>query len=418
MKVLSHFKLRTKLMLLVGLAILAVIVTIAAAASLMERRMFADRVDKLRAVVQSAVSIAQSLENRVVAHQLTREQAFALLRDDIHAIRFDRGDGYVAVQTLDNIMVFHGTAQALEGKPSPMKNADGKLVADVLNDASPKADEGTITYMLPKQGQTEPREKVAYLARFAPWDQVFEAAAFVDDINDAFDAVLLRLSLIGGGIVAITLLAAWLIERDISVSLGALKVVMERLAKGDLTTAVGGVDRRDEAGSMAVTVQVFKDSMVTAERLRGEHEKIKLQAAADQKAALNRLADGFESQVGRLIGMLSSSSTELEATAQSMTGTAGRSNEQAAAVAAAAEQASAGMQTIASAAEELTASIGEIGRQVAQSARITTKAVDDAKRTDAIVHALAEGAEKIGNVVRSDHQHCQPNQSPGTQCHH
>jgi methyl-accepting chemotaxis protein len=45
------------------------------------------------------------------------------------------------------------------------------------------------------------------------------------------------------------------------------------------------------------------------------------------------------------------------------------------------------MQTVASAAEELTASIREISRQVAQSSTITAKAVDDAKRTDAIVHA-------------------------------
>ena len=139
--------------------------------------------------------------------------------------------------------------------------------------------------------------------------------------------------------------------------------------------------------------------MTETERLRFEQEEIKGQAAAEQKATLHRMADEFESKVGNLVGMLSSSSTELEATAQSMTGTANRSNEQAAAVAAAADEASTGMHTVASAAEELTASIGEIGRQVVQSSKITGAAVEDAKRTDAIVHALAEGAEKIGTVV-------------------
>ncbi len=213
------------------------------------------------------------------------------------------------------------------------------------------------------------------------------------------DARLLRLSLIGGLVLLVTLLAAWLINRDITVSLGSLKAAMERLAKGDLATAIPGTDRRDEVGAMAAAVLVFKDSMTETERLRAAQEAAKRQAAAEQKAALNRMADGFESKIGRLVGMLSSGSTELEATAQSMTGTANQSNQQAAAVASAAEEASTGLQTVASAAEELTASIGEISRQVAQSSKITGKAVDDAKRTDAIVRALAEGAEKIGAVV-------------------
>jgi methyl-accepting chemotaxis protein len=96
--------------------------------------------------------------------------------------------------------------------------------------------------------------------------------------------------------------------------------------------------------------------------------------------------------------MLSSSSTELEAAAQSMTGVANQSKQQVAVPRCRRRQAP-GMQTVASASEELAASIGEIGRQVTQSSRITAKAVDDAKHTDSIVHALAEGAEKIGAVV-------------------
>ena len=82
-----------------------------------------------------------------------------------------------------------------------------------------------------------------------------------------------------------------------------------------------------------------------------------------------------------------------------MTGSADRTNQQASAVASAAEQAGAGAQTVAAATEELTASINEISRQVAQSARMAALAVKDAQRTNMIVAALAEGADKIGNVV-------------------
>ncbi len=69
MHILSRFKLRAKLTLLLGLSALAVVLSIGAAAWLMHDRMFSDRIDKLRAVVQSTISIAQSLESRVAAHQ-------------------------------------------------------------------------------------------------------------------------------------------------------------------------------------------------------------------------------------------------------------------------------------------------------------------------------------------------------------
>jgi methyl-accepting chemotaxis protein len=399
MNILSRLRIRTKLALLLGLSALALVVSIGAAASLIRQRMVDDRVDKLRAVVQSTINIAQSLENRVQGHALTHEQALALLRDDIHALRFDGGVGYVFAQTLDNIFVLHGSTPALEGTASKVTNENGRPLTDLIRDTLRNGDDGTVAYMFARPGQTVLQPKITYVARFAPWDLVFGAGAYVDDLDAAFRASLLRLSLIGAVILATTLLLAWLVNRDITASLGALKTAMDRLSKGDLATLIPGTERRDEIGGMAATVLVFKDSMTETERLRAEQEEIKLRAAAEQKAALNRMADGFESKVGHLVGMLSSSSTELEATAQSMTGTASQSNQQAAAVAAAAEEASTGLQTVASAAEELTASIGEISRQVTQSSKITTKAVDDAKRTDAIVHALAQGAEKIGAVV-------------------
>ena len=58
---------------------------------------------------------------------------------------------------------------------------------------------------------------------------------------------------------------------------------------------------------MARAVQVFKNSMTETECLRADQEMLKLQAAAEQKAALHKMADGFESKVGHLVGMLSSS---------------------------------------------------------------------------------------------------------------
>jgi len=399
MNLLSRLRIRTKLVLLLGLSTIAIAASLAAEMSMLRQRMFDDRVDKLRSVVQSTISFAQSLDNRVSVGQLSREQALAALGEDIHAIRFDDGEGYVFAQTMDAMVVLHGTVPAMEGKLSPAVDGAGRPLAGLIRDALRGGSEGTVSYLFSKPGQTELQMKVTYVARFAPWDMVFAAGAYVGDIDAAFHAALLRSVLICGAILAVTLLAAWLVNRDITIPLGGLQAAMERLAKGDLTAAVPGTDRRDEIGCMASAVSVFKDSMAEAARLRTAQEEAKLQAAVAQKAALNRMADGFEGKIGHLVGMLSSGSAELEATAQSMAGSAERSSGQAAAVASAAGQASGGLQTVAAAAEELTSSISEITRQVAQSAAVTGQAVDDARRAETIMQALADAAEKIGAVV-------------------
>ena len=65
----------------------------------------------------------------------------------------------------------------------------------------------------------------------------------------------------------------------------------------------------------------------------------------------------------------------------------------------ASQQASTSVQTVASAAEELTASIAEIGQQVARSTEIAGKAVNEARRTNGVIESLAAGTQKIGEVV-------------------
>ena len=118
-----------------------------------------------------------------------------------------------------------------------------------------------------------------------------------------------------------------------------------------------------------------------------------------KKAELAKVATGFEQRVGQLVQQLAAASTVLEKTARSMSGTAATASQQTVTIAGAAEAVSAGVQSVTAASEDLAASIGEIGRQVAESTRITNKAVSNAQHTDTVVRALADGASRIGHVV-------------------
>ena len=201
------------------------------------------------------------------------------------------------------------------------------------------------------------------------------------------------------GIVLTIAAALWIGMRRIAGPMNQLSRVMDSYARNDLAADVPGLERKDELGDMARTVAVFKTNAQQMDQMRLATEAERVTAAADRKAAMHQTANTFEANVGSLVAVLASASSELHMTAQSMAATATQANQQATTVAAAAEEASAGVQTVASAAEELAASIGEITRQVNDSARMSGQAVTEARRTDTIVRALAENAQKIGQVV-------------------
>jgi methyl-accepting chemotaxis protein len=203
------------------------------------------------------------------------------------------------------------------------------------------------------------------------------------------------------GLIAVMAASAGMIvmvRRRVCKPIVDLTGTMSRLASGDMTDDVSGADRGDEIGAMAAAVRVFKDNMIEAERLAAEKA-----AESDGKMrraqVLDELTRAFEAKVIELVGGLSAASSVMEDTAQSMSSTATATNRQAAVVAAASTQTSTNVQTVASATEELTSSISEIGRQVAQSTEIAARAVENARRTGDTARSLAEGAQKIGDVV-------------------
>lgn len=211
---------------------------------------------------------------------------------------------------------------------------------------------------------------------------------------DAKTLILLVLAIAAALCVA----AGFLMVRGIATPIAAMTAAMRRLADRDMEVAIPGQGRGDEVGDMAKAVQVFKDSMIQAAELAAAEEAER--AVKEERARrMEALVRDFEGKAGAMVSVLSSASTELEASARAMSETASNADRQAGTVASAAEEASAGVQTVAAAAEEVTASINEITRQVTQSARVTEKAVNDVRRTDSIVRALAEGAQKIGEVV-------------------
>jgi methyl-accepting chemotaxis protein len=176
--------------------------------------------------------------------------------------------------------------------------------------------------------------------------------------------------------------------------------VMKVLAGGDLDVSVPALSRGDEVGAMARAVQVFRENALRVRSMESEQTGLKLKAEGDRKAAMQAMADGFDSAIGKIIQTVSTASSELESSAGRLTKTAEVTQTLSATVATASEQSSASAQSAAAAAEEMASSVLEIGRQVQDSHKISQQAVSQIERTNARIADLTQSAGRIGDVVK------------------
>jgi methyl-accepting chemotaxis protein len=396
----SRLRLRTKLALLLALSAVAVVVSIACGAVTLRERMTDDRIDKLRAIVQSNISIARGLEVQVDAKTITREQAIARLRETVHSLRFDGGTGYLTVSGTDGIGLINGSNPSLEGTRGTATDDNGRPLTSLFADALRNSDDGVVAYSFPKPGQTQKLPKVAYVARFAPWNALFLSGAYTDDLDATFRSTLLWLGFIGGVILLLTLPVAWLVNRDIGKTLADLRDVMARLADGDLTIAIPGTDRTDELGGMSRAVSVFKDNAGRIAALQQEQQADRQRGVEEKRQSMLNLANQFDKEVRGVVDAVATAGGDMGAAARKVSGTAGAAMKQADSALAGAEQATVNVQGIAAAIEEMAATGSEISRQVSRAANISREAAAESRRTNETVAALAEAARKVGDVVQ------------------
>ncbi|MBW7969792.1 methyl-accepting chemotaxis protein [Bradyrhizobium sp. BR 10289] len=225
------------------------------------------------------------------------------------------------------------------------------------------------------------------------------AAQAVNDSRSTYSfAKIVTFSLAAIALV-IGVIAAFFVLVRVTTPLQRLNGTMRTIADGKLETDIVYTARNDEIGDMAKALLVFKENGLRVRQMEDEQKASEQAEARRRKQEMEKLANEFEHAVGEIVDAVASASTELEASANTLTGSATRAQEVTTTVAAASEQASANVQSVASATEELSTSVNEIGRQVQESARMASEAVGQAKSTMDQVGELARASTRIGDVV-------------------
>src|SRR3954447_11173708 len=225
------------------------------------------------------------------------------------------------------------------------------------------------------------------------------AAQAVSEARGSYSLAKLVTFTVGGVALLIGLVSAFLVLMRITSPLQRLNGTMRTIADGNLDTEVVYTTRNDEIGDMAKALLVFKENGLRVRQMEDEQKANEQAEARRRKQEMEKLADEFEHAVGEIVDAVASASTELEASANTLTHSATRAQEVTTTVAAASEQASANVQSVASATEELSGSVNEIGRQVQESARMAGEAVGQARNPMAQVSELSRASTRIGDVI-------------------
>ncbi|MDD2796144.1 methyl-accepting chemotaxis protein [Acidocella sp.] len=271
--------------------------------------------------------------------------------------------------------------------------------------------------------------------------QANDAASALD--QSAGTTVMLTFLIIIGGLACAVIAAFFAINSWIINPLQNLQGSMERLAGGDLQVDVAGRDRQDEVGSMAHTVQIFKESalqkLILEKKAQEAARKAEQQRAADEQArtgfleqqkfvvdslaaGLERLALGnlqfrltanFAVEYEKLRGDFNHAMETLEATMGSIAHNthgvragAGEIRQASDDLSHRTEQQAASLEETAAALDEITATVRRTSESANAARDVVNAARADIERSGAVVSdtvgamsGIETSSRQIGNII-------------------
>lgn len=232
--------------------------------------------------------------------------------------------------------------------------------------------------------------------RGVPW--AVQTLVPASELNAPAFRIAVQLILIGIAALAAMATIIVVLMNRITTPIGNLQNAISSIAEGELATFVPATDRADEIGSIATSVESFRLALINQRELEIEQSQSQTHQVERQQR-VEELITEFRSTSQDLVNSVEETANGLDATAQDLKQIAKDSSGHASETLSASGEATDNVQTVASAAEELSASIGEISRQVAQTTEVVERATNGTRVTNEKVEGLASSAAKIGEVI-------------------
>jgi len=225
------------------------------------------RQQALRDFVDSADSLIAAIAAEAKAGKLPEEDAKATAIARVGQLRYAGGAGYITSITTDSVVLNNPASPGINGKNmAAFQDAKGSYLYRSIAAVSASAQgNGYLTYWWPRPGAKEPSEKLAYAKRSTSWNWDLIAGDYVDDIQQAFIATIIKSVAALAVLGALLSLIAWMATRSVLQAIGGepavAAAIANRIAAGDLSqTGLEGASHAPE-GSVIAAVQRMSEQL-------------------------------------------------------------------------------------------------------------------------------------------------------------
>jgi methyl-accepting chemotaxis protein len=395
-----RFTIGVRIYLILGLSFVALLGLAAMQTANLESSLRKQRQAELSHLTQLALGIARDQYEAAKRDGSSIDRAKETAAQRISQLRYDNGE-YFWINDLEPRMVMHPLKPELNGQNlSSMTDPTGKRLFVEFADLVKRSGSGFVDYQWSKPGSNVPQPKLSYVAAFEPWGWVIGTGVYIDDLQaqlwDNLRTVIIVALLVIAALGTVTLVMA----RKITGALVGMRSSVTRLGEGDFEGTLSGLDRGDELGDMARSIERFKikaQEKAREDMLREEAQQRLVQEIKTK--ALQEMAETVERETNAAVGEVSRGTERMAHSASGMTDSAVLLGENSSNVAAAAEEALANAQTVAAASSQLSSSISQIATQVNSSRTLTVEAVNVSRQAQATIGRLSEAAGKVGAVT-------------------
>ena len=317
--------------------------------------------------------------------------------------RVYNGQGDVTIVTSTGLVVASSQMPAAVGGPVDQVDPEAAKQQDILRN-------GTATVQLdPNTDMLQVFSPVALGRTGQAWSVLItvprsvvmaDATALSNSLSERSSNEVSWQVITGLVIALVATVCMAFLARGISQPITRLTAALRKLATGETLDEIAGADRRDEIGDIARAVDQIRVAAEEEARNKAEADAAnRARQEEERRSTMMRLADEFERSMAAVVTGVVGAADKLKGASGVMNSVTKKVVAESESASAASSEASSNVQTVASAAEELSASIGEIKRQVDESARIVGLAATDAESTAEKVRELSSAATRIGDVI-------------------